>query len=107
MKLYKLPSTLATKVPIGKIVKYIKKSDETLTPKTGIVLKHCENCITLKGLGGPAIWSIKYSENVIYVTKDILDSIKPKPKPKNKVNKTTKKPQTNKVKKVVKKSKKN
>ena len=99
MKLYKLPSTLVTKVPIGKIIKYIKKSDETLTPKTGIILKHCENCITLKGLGGPGIWNIKYLENVIYVTKDILDSIKPKSKPKNKINKTNKQTKKPKIKK--------
>ena len=90
MKLHKVPNALTSKLPCGKIIKYIKKDDDSLTPKTGIVLKHNEGGIVLKGLGGPAIWSIKCNESVCYVTKDILDSIRPKPKPKNKVNKTTK-----------------
>ncbi len=95
MKLYKLPQTLVSKIPSGKIIKYIKKTDDTLTPKTGIVLKHTEDSIVLKGLGGPSIWTIKCKDNVCYVTKDILDTIKPKPKPKNKINKTSKLSQKN------------
>ena len=91
MKLHRVPQTLVPKLPLGKIIKYIKKDDETMTPKTGIVLKHPDdNSIVLKGLGGPSIWSIKCKDNVCYVTKDILDSIRPKSKPKNKVNKTNK-----------------
>lgn len=90
MKLYKVPESLLSKLPVGKIIKYIKKNDDTLTPKTGIVLKHNDGNIILKGLGGPSIWSIKCTDNVCYVTKEILDLIKPKPKPKNKI-KTNKK----------------
>jgi hypothetical protein len=43
MKLYKVPETLVRKLPIGKIIKYIKKDDKSLTPKTGVILKHNEN----------------------------------------------------------------
>ena len=86
MKLYRVPKALVPKLPIGKIIKYIKKNDSTMTPKTGIVLKHpTDDNIMLKGLGGPAIWSIKCNDNVCYATKDILDSIKPKKKTKKKV----------------------
>ena len=86
MKLHRVPEALVPKLPLGKIIKYIKKTDETMTPKTGIVLKHPdETTWILKGLGGPSIWSIKCKENVCYVTKDILDTIRPKPKPKNKI----------------------
>lgn len=85
MKLHRVPVNLVSKLPLGKIIKYIKKNDDTLTPKTGIVLKHNEDKIILKGLGGPSIWSITGKDNVCYVTKDILDSIKPKKKPKNKI----------------------
>ncbi len=82
MKLYKVPETLVRKLPIGKIIKYIKKDDESLTPKTGLVLKHNENSIVFKGLGSSVIWSIVYKNIVCYVTKDILDSIKPQRKKK-------------------------
>lgn len=88
MKLHKVPERLVSKLPIGKIIKYIKKSDTTLTPKTGIILKHNDTNIVLKGLGGNGLWSIKCSENACYVTKDILDLIKPKPKIKNKIKET-------------------
>lgn len=93
MKLYKVPETLIPKIPLGKIIKYIKKDDDTLTPKTGIILKQNDGNIVLKGLGGPSIWSIKCTDNVCYVTKDILDSIKPK-KVKNKIKGTKKKTKT-------------
>lgn len=85
MKLYRVPETLISKLPLGKIIKYIKKNDDTLTPKTGIILKQNSDNIVLKGLGGPSIWSIKCKDNVCYVTKDILDSIKPKKKLKKAV----------------------
>ncbi len=89
MKLYKVPTTLVQKIPLGKIIKYIKKDDDTLTPKTGIILKQNDGKIVLKGLGGPSIWSITCKDNICYVTKDILDVIKPKKIKKKKV-KTTK-----------------
>ena len=96
MKLHRVPNTLVSKLPLGKIIKYIKKDDDTMTPKTGIVLKHPDdNTIVLKGLGGSSIWSIKCKDNVCYVTKDILDSIRPKPKPKKRVNKENKKTKKN------------
>lgn len=85
MKLYRVPATLVDKLPIGKIIKYIRKDDDSLTPKTGVVLKHNDNCIVLKALGGPMVWSIVCKNTVCYVTKDILDSIRPKKKPKNKI----------------------
>ena len=96
MKLHRVPKALVPKLPIGKIIKYIKKNDNTLTPKTGIVLKHPnENEIVLKGLGGPSIWTIKCDDNVCYATKDILNSIKPLNKKKTKT-KTKNKPKTKK-----------
>lgn len=95
MKLHRVPEALVPKLPLGKIIKYIKKTDETMQPKTGIVLKHPNNeTLILKGLGGPSVWSIKCKENVCYVTKDILDTIRPKSKPKNKIK--TSKPKTKK-----------
>ncbi len=88
MKLYRVPQTIVCKIPHGKIIKYIRKNDNTLTPKTGIILKHQDNKIVLKSLGcGLTIWSINTKDTVCYVTKDILDSIKAKKKPKNKINK--------------------
>ncbi len=91
MKLYRVPQALVSKLPIGKIIKYIRKDDKTMTPKTGIVLKHPDkDTLVLKGMGGPSVWSIKCKESVCYVPKDVLDSIRPKPKPKNKINKTKK-----------------
>jgi hypothetical protein len=80
MKLYKVPETLASKIPIGKIIKYIKKDDKSLTPHTGIVIKHNENSIVLKRLGGSNMWCVGCKKIVCYVTKDILDSIKRKKK---------------------------
>ncbi len=86
MKLYRVPKALVPKLPLGKIIKYIKKNDKELIPKTGIIIKHTEDSISLKGLGVGHIWSIKCKDNVCYVTKDILDSIKPKQKKlKNKI----------------------
>lgn len=82
MKLYKVPETLVRKLPIGKIIKYIKKDDKSLTPKTGVILKHNENSIVFKALGSPVVWSMVSKNIVCYVTKDILDSIKPQRKKK-------------------------
>lgn len=84
MKLYRVPKAIVSKIPIGKIIKYIKKTDKKMIPKTGIILKQNNDSITLKGLGGSYIWSIKYQDTVCYVTKDILDSIRQK-KLKNKI----------------------
>lgn len=84
MKLYRVNPGLVSKLPSGKIIKYINKQDTLLEPKTGIVIRHEKGKLYLKGLGNQVFWTIQPSQNVCYATRELINSLK-----KSKTNKKT------------------